>query len=58
MLLMNRNKKSKLIFDFEEDEKGIMVTTKVRGKLTFDYILCVKELIDKKIKENVKNKRK
>lgn len=52
------NKKSKLIFEFEDDGKGIMVTTKVIGKLTIYDILCVKKLIDEKLKENDKNKRK
>lgn len=32
-------KKRKLIFEFENDEKGIMVTTRVKGKLTLNDIL-------------------
>lgn len=52
------NRKRKLIFEFENDEKGIMVTTKVRGKLTLNDILCAKQVIDNKVKENGKNKRR
>ena len=55
------NKKSKLIFEFEETDKGIMVTTRVKGKLTLNYILCAKQVIDNRLKElksNGKNKRK
>lgn len=44
-------KKNKLIFEFEEDEKGIMVTTRVSGKLKMDHIVCAKQVIDNKIKE-------
>ena len=52
------NKKRKLIFEFEEDEKGIMVTTRVKGKLKPADILCAKQVIDNKVKDNGKNKRK
>ena len=52
------NKKRKLIFEFEEDEKGIMVTTRVKGKLKLEDILCAKQVIDNKLKDNGKNKRK
>lgn len=52
------NKKRKLIFEFEEDEKGIMVTTRVKGNLKFGDILCAKQVIDNKVKDNGKNKRK
>lgn len=52
------NKKRKLIFEFEEDEKGIMVTTRVKGKLKLADILCAKQVIDNKVKDNGKNKRK
>lgn len=58
---MKLNKKRKLIFEFETDEKGIMVTTRVKGKLTLNDILCAKQVIDNKVKElksNGKNKRK
>jgi len=51
------NKKRKLIFEFKSDEKGIMVTTKVKGKLTLNDILCAKQVIDGKLKD-VKDKRK
>ena len=52
------NRKRKLIFEFETDEKGIMVTTRVKGKLTLNDILCAKQVIDNKVNENGKNKRK
>lgn len=55
------NKKRKLIFEFENDEKGIMVTTKVKGKLNLNDVLCAKQVIDNRLKElksNGKNKRK
>lgn len=51
------NKKRKLIFEFETDEKGIMVTTKVKGKLTLNDILCAKQVIDRKLNDG-KDKRK
>ena len=51
-------KKRKLIFEFETDEKGIMVTTRVKGKLTLDDILCAKQVIDNKVNDNGKDKRK
>lgn len=51
-------KKRKLIFEFETDEKGIMVTTRVKGKLTLNDILCAKQVIDNKVKDNGKDKRK
>ena len=51
-------KKRKLIFEFETDEKGIMVTTRVKGKLTLNDILCAKQVIDNKVKDNDKDKRK
>ena len=51
------NKKRKLIFEFEDDNKGIMVTTKVKGKLTLNDVLCAKQVIDGKLK-NDKDKRK
>ncbi|MBR1386417.1 MAG: hypothetical protein IJ568_06275 [Bacilli bacterium] len=52
------NKKRKLIFEFETDENGIMVTTRVKGKLTLNDILCAKQVIDNKVNDNGKNKRK
>ena len=55
------NKKSKLIFEFEETDKGIMVTTRVKGKLNLNDVLCAKQVIDNRLKElksNGKNKRK
>ena len=51
-------KKRKLIFEFETDEKGIMVTTRVKGKLTLNDILCAKQVIDNKVNDNGKDKRK
>lgn len=55
---MKLNKKRKLIFEFEDDEKGIMVTTKVKGKLTLKDVLCAKQVIDSRLKDNGKDKRK
>lgn len=58
---MKLNKKSKLIFEFEDSEKGISVTTRVKGKLNLNDVLCAKQVIDDKLKElksNGKNKRK
>lgn len=55
-IFKNKNKKQ-LIFEFVEDEKGIMVTTKVNGKLTYNDVLCAKKVIDERIKD-VKNRRK
>ena len=52
------NKKRKLIFEFETDENGIMVTTRVRGKLTLNDVMCAKQVIDEKVKGNGKNKRR
>lgn len=55
------NKKSKLIFEFEETDKGTMVTTRVKGKLNLNDVLCAKQVIDNRLKElksNGKNKRK
>lgn len=55
------NKKRKLIFEFEETDKGIMVTTRVKGKLNLNDVLCAKQVIDNRLKElksNGKNKRK
>ena len=55
------NKKSKLIFEFEDSEKGIMCKTKVKGKLNLNDVLCAKQVIDNRLKElksNGKNKRK
>lgn len=52
------NKKRKLIFEFETNENGIMVTTRVKGKLTLNDILCAKQVIDSKVNDNGKNKRK
>ena len=52
------NKKRKLIFEFEDDENGTMVTTRVKGKLKLGDVLCAKQVIDNKVKDNGKNKRK
>lgn len=52
------NKKRKLIFEFEDDERGTMVTTRVKGNLKLGDILCAKQVIDNKVKDNGKNKRK
>lgn len=52
------NKKRKLIFEFEDAENGTMVTTRIKGKLKLGDILCAKDMINKKVNKNVKNKRK
>ena len=55
------NKKRKLIFEFEDSDKGIMVTTRVKGKLNLNDVSCAKQVIDNRLKElksNGKNKRK
>ena len=52
------NKKRKLIFEFEDKENGILVSTKVKGKLKLGDVLCAKKLIDNKVKDNGKDKRK
>lgn len=52
------NKKRKLIFEFEDKENGIMVTTKVKGKLKLNDIFCAKQVIEEKLKINGKDKRK
>lgn len=52
------NKKRKLIFEFEDKETGIMVKTKVKGKLKPADVICAKQLIDSKLKGNGKDKRK
>lgn len=57
MNLFNKKKKNKLIFEFEEDANGILVTTKVEGKLTYDDVVCVKNIIDKRLKECQKQKK-
>lgn len=51
------NKKKQLIFEFEDDEKGILVTTRVKGDLTYNHVLCVKSFIDNRIKECQKQKK-
>ena len=59
MKLLNNTRK--LIFEFEDDENGIMVTTRVKGNITLNDILCAKQVIDEKVKgvkANVKNKGK
>lgn len=52
------NNKRKLIFEFEDKENGIMVTTRVKGKLKLNDILCAQQVIESKLKDNGKNKRK
>lgn len=55
-ILKNKNKRQ-LIFEFEENENGILLTTKVNGDLKYNDILCAKKFIDDRIKD-VKNRRK
>lgn len=52
------NKKRKLIFEFEDKGTGIMVKTKVKGKLKPADVICAKQLIDNRLKDNGKDKRK
>ena len=52
------NRKRKLIFEFEDKDTGILVSTKVKGNLKLKDILCAKEVIDSRLKDNGKNKRK
>ena len=52
------NKKRKLIFEFEDSENGVFVTTRVKGKLTLKDVLCAKQVIIEKLKDNGKDKRK
>ena len=53
------NKKRKLRFEFEDKgDHSIMVKTEVKGKLKLADILCAKQVIDNKIKDNGKDKRK
>ena len=51
------NKKKQLIFEFEEDEKGILVSAKTKGKLNDNHILAAKSFIDKRINECQKQKK-
>ena len=51
-------KKRKLIFEFETKDKGVMVTTKVKGDLKLSDILLARKIIDDKVKDNGKDKRK
>lgn len=51
------NKKRKLIFEFEDSNNGILVTTRVKGKLTLKDVLCAKQVIDGKLNDG-KDKRK
>ena len=50
--------KRKLTFIYEDAPNGILVTTRVKGNLTLNDILCAKKIIDNKIKDNGKNERK
>ena len=51
------NKKKQLIFEFEEDEKGILVSAVIKGKLNDNHVLAVKSFIDNRIKECQKQKK-
>lgn len=51
------NKKKQLIFEFEEDEIGILVTAKTKGKLNNNHVLAAKSFIDNRIKECQKQKK-
>lgn len=52
------NKKRKLIFEFENKENGIMVHTKTKGHIKLQDIVLARKIIDDKVKDNVKDKRK
>lgn len=51
------NKKIQLIFEFEDVEEGILITTRVKGDLTYNHVLCAKDVIDKRINECQKQKK-
>lgn len=51
------NKKKQLIFEFEDDEKGILVTAKTKGDLNLNHILAAKSFIDERLKEWQKQKK-
>ena len=51
------NKKKQLIFEFEDDERGILVTTKTKGDLTYDHVLAAKSFIDNRVKGCQKQKK-
>jgi hypothetical protein len=51
------NKKKQLIFEFEEDEKGILVSAVIKGKLNDNHVLAAKSFIDNRIKECQKQKK-
>lgn len=52
------NKKRKLIFEFEDAEKGIIVKSRIKGNITLNDVLGAKKLIEDRLKNNGKNKRK
>ena len=52
------NKKRKLIFIFEDKENGTLVSTKVKGKLKYTDVVCAQQVIESKLKDNGKDKRK
>lgn len=57
MKILKKKNKRELIFEFNEDENGIMLTTRINGDLKYNDILCAKKFIDDRIKD-VKNRRK
>lgn len=53
-------KKSKIIFEFEKVSDGFTIKTKIKGKISNDYIYGLQKYINSKVDEakNVKNIRK
>lgn len=57
MKLLKKKNKRQLIFEFEENENGILLTTRVNGDLKYNDVLCAKKFIDKRLKECQKQKK-
>lgn len=49
-------KKPKIIFTFEDKREGFMLHTKIKGKIKDEYIMGLKQFIDKAIKNKPKEK--
>ena len=54
---MIKNKR-KLIFEFETKENGILVHTKTKGNVKIQDIALARNIIDNRVKEHGKDKRK
>lgn len=56
-----KNKKKRIIFEFEDYDNGFNITAKVEGDVSDAHIYGIKQFIDEKInkaKPNGKNRRK